>query len=80
MSSITGEIVAQGHQMKQLTLQFTGTIASDGRYDEIMGQGTTYICSGSILTVCNFKAPGWGLRPEKIRTLDDQFIDQVADA
>ena len=55
------EIVAQGHEMKELTLQFTGTIAFSRAVDmtRIMGQGDDiYMWGIDFEGACNFKAPG----------------------
>ena len=55
------EIVAQGNEMKELTLQFTGTIAFSRAVDmtRIMGQGDDiYMWGIDFEGACNFKAPG----------------------
>lgn len=55
------EIVARGHEMKELTLQFTGTIAFSRAVDmtRIMGQGDDiYMWGIDFEGACNFKAPG----------------------
>ena len=73
------EIVAQGHQMKALTIQFTGTIAFSRAVDmtRIMGQGDDmYMFGIDFDGLCNFKAPGLGnyYGPgENYETLDDQY-------
>ena len=66
------EIVAQGHQMKELTLQFTGTIAFSRAVDmtRIMGQGDDIYMFGIDFDGLQFQSPDLGLlRSRKITKL-----------
>jgi len=73
------EIRAHGHQMKELTLQFTGTVAFSRAVDmtRIMGQGDDIYMHGiDFEGACYFKAPGlknYYEPGESYETLDNQF-------
>ena len=73
------EIIARGHQMKEFTIQFTGTIAFSRAVDmtRIMGQGDDIYMHGiDFEGACHWKAPGlqnYYEPGESYESLDNQF-------